>query len=81
VVGAAGGIPRAGRGLRRHSGAVVGKEFQCAFQSVIVQRGQVGEQGRTADTQGIRQGGGQQVQILPEKRIPHGSAGRCGAYW
>ena len=67
--------------LRRHSGAVVGKKFQCAFQSVIVQRGQVGEQGRTAGTQGIRQGGGQQVQILPEKRIPHGSAGRCGAYW
>ena len=43
-----------------------------------VQRGQVGEQGRTAGTQGIRQGGGQQVQILPEKSIPHGSAGRCG---
>ena len=71
----------AGLALRRHSGAVVGKKFQCAFQSVIVQRGQVGEQGRTAGTQCIRQGGGQQVQILPEKSIPHGSAGRCGAYW
>ena len=67
------------QGLCFDAGGVVREEFQCALQRVVVQRGQVGEQGRTDPAQGIRQGGGQQVEVLPEKGVPHGGPGGGGA--
>lgn len=62
-------------------GAVVGQKLQDRAQQGVILRRKVGEQGRAAGPQGIRQGGGQQGEVLPEKGFPHcrpggGPAGR-----
>ena len=49
-------------------GAVVGQKLQDRAQQGIILRRKVGEQGRAAGPQGIRQGGGQQGEVLPESR-------------
>jgi len=62
-------------------GAVVGQKLQDRAQQGVILRRKVGEQGRAAGPQGIRQGGGQQGEVLPEKGFPYcrpggGPAGR-----
>jgi len=62
-------------------GAVVGQKLQDRAQQGIILCCKIGEQGRAAGPQGIRQGGGQQGEVLPEKGFPHcrpggGPAGR-----
>ena len=52
-------------------GAVVGQKLQDRAQQGIILCCKVGEQGRAAGPQGIRQGGGQQGEVLPEKGFPY----------
>ena len=52
-------------------GCAVGEELQNLAEAGVVLRGEVRQQGGTLGPEGVRQGGGEQFEILPEKGVPH----------
>ena len=71
VEGVTPGLLVARQDLRLDLCFVVGQKFQRTVQCVKVQCGQVGQQRSAHRPQCLRQGPGQQVEVLAEKGIPH----------